>query len=279
MEKSSAPPEDSYRLHRRFDRMSRLIGEEAMVRLRNSHVMIIGLGGVGSWAAEAIVRSGVGTVSIVDFDEVCITNTNRQLQALGGNTGEKKAQVLADRFKSINPSCDIRPYVEFYNAATSEKLLTPKPDFLIDAIDNITAKCHLIHACRTQGIPLVCSTGSGGRTDPTQVRVIDLAKTERDPLARSVRKILRQQYGFPEKGNFGIHAVISLEEPRDPFPPSYDGPGGFKCLCTTKDNPYNNCDQKNLIMGNASYVTGTFGFTCASVVIEKLLTPNQELVS
>ena len=153
----SAPPslptndvEDSYRLHRRFDRMGRLVGDGGMKTLFSSHVMVIGLGGVGSHAAEALVRSGVGKVTLVDFDKVCITNTNRQLQAMKGKVGKYKSSVLSERLQQINPQAEVVDCIEFYNADSSERLLGMNPDYVIDAIDNVTAKCHLLSSCRAR---------------------------------------------------------------------------------------------------------------------------------
>ena len=274
---AAAGVENKFRLHRRFDRMGRLIGDPAMEKLYRSHVAVIGLGGVGSWAAEMLVRSGVGRVTLVDFDQVCITNSNRQLHALGGMVGEYKAEVLAERFRKINPQATVTPVVKFYNAASSDELLGlsngQKPDFLIDAIDNVTAKVHLLATCRANGIPVVTSTGSGGRMDPSQIRMTDLSRTEMDPLARAVRKILRDQYGFPREGagEFGIEAVYSVEPARDPVELDYDGGKGFKCVCPQGQNGVNDCDMKNLIMGNAGFLTGTFGNWLASRVIRSLV--------
>lgn len=266
---------ENYRLHRRFDRMGRLIGDSKMKRLMDSHVMIIGLGGVGSWAAESIVRSGVGEVTVVDFDEICITNTNRQLHALAGLVGQNKAEVMAERLRKVNPQAKINELVKFYNFETSDEIFARKPDFVIDAIDNVTAKCHLLARCRDLGIPVVASTGSGGKIDPTRVRIADLAQTEIDPLARVIRRILRQQYGFPDTGPFGIHAVYSDESVIEPVDLTYDGGKGFRCVCPQGDNGLNTCDQKNVILGNASFVTGAFGFACASVVVRQLISsPN-----
>ena len=266
-----SPESESYRLHRRFDRMGRLVGDPAMRALQSSHVMIIGLGGVGSWAAESIVRSGVGRVTVIDFDQVCITNTNRQLHALSGRVGDFKSDVLAERFAKINPQARIEGIQKFYNAETSNEILGLGPDLVIDAIDNVTAKCHLIAACVERKIPIVTSTGSGGRLDPTQIRTGDLSVTEIDPLARAVRRIVRQQYGFPEKGEFGVTAIYSTEPATDPLDLEYDNGKGFKCVCPQGDNGLNTCDAKNLIMGNASFVTGAFGFACASSAIRALI--------
>jgi tRNA A37 threonylcarbamoyladenosine dehydratase len=275
---------ETYRLHRRFDRMGRLIGDAAMKKLMESHVLIVGLGGVGSWAAESVVRSGVGRVTVVDFDEICITNSNRQLHALAGLVGKNKAEVMAERFSRINPQATIVPVIEFFNFESADRILGQaqaapgsgefsglRPDYVIDAIDNVTAKCHLLKKCRELGLPVVSSTGSAGRLDPTRIRIADLAATEGDPLARHVRRILRQQYGFPEKGEFGIPAVYSDETVIEPFELSYDGGKGFRCVCPQGDNPYNTCDQKNVILGNASFVTGAFGLACASAAIRGLI--------
>lgn len=266
---------ETYRLHRRFDRMGRLVGDEAMKTLMNSHVMIIGLGGVGSWAAESIARSGVGKISVVDFDEICITNTNRQLHALSGLVGKKKAEVLGERLQKINPQAEVVVHAKFYNAANSESILGSNPeeypDFIIDAIDNITAKCHLIHRCRELKIGLVVSTGSAGKMNPLQIEAGDLSETEKDPLARSIRKILREKYGFPEKGRFGIPAVFSREEVRDPFELHYDGGKGFKCVCPQGQNNLHSCEHRNIILGNTSFVTGAYGLACASIAVRTLL--------
>ena len=275
-EAAAAGVENRFRLHRRFDRMGRLVGDAAMEKLYRSHVAVIGLGGVGSWAAEMLVRSGVGRVTIVDFDQVCITNSNRQLHAMGGKVGEFKAEVLAERFRKINPQATIQPVVKFYNAASSDEILGltagTRPDFVIDAIDNVTAKVHLLATCRANQIPVISSTGSGGRLDPSQIRLADLSRTEMDPLARAVRKILRDQYGFPREGagEFGIEAVYSVEPARDPVELNYDGGKGFKCVCPQGQNGVNDCDLKNLIMGNAGFLTGTFGNWLASRVVRKL---------
>ena len=263
---------ENYRLHRRFDRMGRLIGDRKMKRLMDSHVMIIGLGGVGSWAAESIVRSGVGEVTLVDFDEICVTNFNRQLHALQGLVGTKKSEVMAARMKQINPQLKIRSLTQFYNSDSCQEIFERRPDFVIDAIDSVTAKCHLLAFCRSENIPVVTSTGSGGRMDPTQVKVTDLALTHGDPLARDIRKILREKHGFTreEKVPFGISAVYSLEPHTMPEELYYDGGKGFRCVCPQGENTVFNCDSRNLIFGNASFVTGTFGLVCASVVVRDL---------
>lgn len=263
---------ETYRLHRRFDRMGRLVGDKKMQKLLNSHVMLIGLGGVGSWAAESIVRSGVGEVTLVDFDEICITNFNRQLHALNRMVGKQKAEVMAERMLQINPGLKVNAIAKFYNADHGAEIFKVKPDYVIDAIDNVTAKCHLIDYCHKNQIPIVTSTGSGGRMDPTLVKIEDLGKTTVDPLARAIRGILRQKYDFPKEENafFGIPAVYSTEPATEPVRLHYDQGKGFRCVCPQGDNPYFQCDNRNLIMGNASFVTGAFGLVAASVVIRDL---------
>ncbi len=264
---------ETYKLHRRFDRMGRLVGDEKMKKLMSSHVMIVGLGGVGSWTAESLARSGIGKITVVDFDEICITNFNRQLHALNGLVGSQKADVMADRLQKINPGAKIKGIAKFYNADHADEIFKDRPDYVVDAIDNITAKCHLINYCRTQNIPIVVCTGSGGRIDPTQIKISDLAQTTVDPLARSVRKVLRDKHSFPAEESlpWGIPAIYSIEPYSEPQELHYDGGKGFRCVCPQGDNPYFQCDNRNLILGNVSFVTGTFGFMAASVVVRDLL--------
>jgi tRNA A37 threonylcarbamoyladenosine dehydratase len=264
--------EDDYRLHRRFDRIGRLVGDHGMARLMNASVMVVGLGGVGSFAAESLVRSGVKKIRIVDFDKVCVTNSNRQLQAMKNNVGQFKAGVLAERLQQINPQLEIDCREEFYNESNSEELLSGDLDFVVDAIDNVTAKCHLIATCKAKGIPLVVSTGSAGRIDPTRIQIADLADTRVDKLASVVRQILRQRYDFPREGKkFGIPAVFSDEAPVKPYELTYDRGEGFRCVCPGGSNEFHSCDMRNLIYGTAGFVTGSFGMTCASVVVRSLL--------
>lgn len=264
------PVEDSYRLHRRFDRMGRLFGEPAMGRLFSAHVMVIGLGGVGSFAAESLARSGVGRLTLVDFDRVCVTNTNRQLQAQKGTVGKYKAQVLAERLGLVNPQAEVRAVPRFYDADTAAQILAAGPDYIVDAIDNVTAKCHLLATCRRLRLPVVSATGASGRADPTALRIADLAETRVDPLAAEVRKILRRKHGFPQEGPFGVQAVFSVEHPRAPAELRYDEGEGFRCVCPGGKNEFHSCEERRVIYGTASFVTGAFGLFCASVVVRAL---------
>lgn len=264
---------EEYRLHRRFDRMGRLVGDRRMKRLMESHVMVIGLGGVGSWAAESLVRSGIGRLTLVDFDEICVTNANRQIHALGHLVGKKKAEVMAERMKQINPRVEAKAIPVFYNEEHCDRIFEVVPDFVVDAIDHVTSKCHLLAFCRDRKIPIICSTGSGGRLDPQHIKTGDLAFTTVDPLARAIRGILREKHGFPtdDKAPFGIPAVYSTEPHLPPEELHYDNGKGFRCVCPQGDNPYFTCENRNVIMGNASFVTGTFGFFCASHVVRSLI--------
>jgi len=286
---------------RRFDRLTRLVGAEGLDRLKRAHVMVIGLGGVGSWAAEAVARSAVGRITLVDFDTVCIRNFNRQLQAVEGSVGKPKADLLAARLRSINPEAEIEGVADRFSPETCEGLMARGPDFIIDAIDHVTSKCFLIDYCRRTSRKMVVSTGSGGRLDPTQVRVVDLGLTERDPLARAVRGILREKYGFPARGAFGIPSVCTFEPHRPPFSPTLPDfplenrhsvqkhttgqpsplptsdfppdPTDCKagCLCPQGENDFNSCTRKSVVLGTAAFVTGAFGLACASAAVKSLL--------
>jgi tRNA A37 threonylcarbamoyladenosine dehydratase len=255
--------------------MARLVGEPGIERLFRSHVMVIGLGGVGGPAAESLARSGVGRLSLVDFDRVCVTNTNRQVQALAGNIGRSKAETLAAHLLRINPSARVDAVAKFYSASTSDALLADRPSYVVDAIDNLTAKSHLLDTCKSLEIPVVTSLGAAGRIDPTQVKCADLARTKFDPLGRVLRKILRQKYGFDRSGAFGIDAVFSTELAREPEELTYDGGLGFRCVCPGGSNELHSCEKRRVIYGTASFVTGTFGLFCASAVVRGLVSPRE----
>lgn len=264
-------PETPYVLHRRFDRMGRLVGDPVMKKLFNTHVMVIGIGGVGSWAAESLARSGVGHLTLVDFDEICITNANRQLHAIQGLVGQKKAQVMADRLKKINPQAQVDAMPIFYNQDNSAEIMARKPDYIVDAIDNLTAKCHLLDYCHKNNIKVITSAGSAARLDPSRARIVDLAATIMDPMAQQVRKILRQKYAFPEGKHFGIPCVFSDEEPMPSLELTYDKGEGFKCVCPQGQNNLHSCEHRPVIWGNASFVTGTFGLNMASWVVRDVI--------
>lgn len=225
-----------------------------------------------------MARCGVGRLTLVDYDVVCATNVNRQIQALQGTVGQSKAELLAERCRKINPQIRVEAVQAFYQEKDAETLLPEeaKPDFVIDAIDHVGAKTHLIDRCKRLGIPLVACMGAAGKLDPTQIRVADLMQTHADPLARVIRKQLRQKFGW-EAGPCGILAVYSAESRRRPLPPSWDAQG-FECLCPTspdgtwgKDNDYHACTDRNLIEGSAVFVTSVFGMVAVSAVVRAIV--------
>jgi tRNA A37 threonylcarbamoyladenosine dehydratase len=272
-------PEDApAKVHRRFDRLARLVGDQGVARLARAHVMVIGCGGVGSFAAESLARSGVGRISLVDFDLVCVTNTNRQLHTMKGTVGRPKVEVMAERLRLVHPTARVDAVVRFYDKDTRDELLPPgevPPDFVIDAIDNVTAKLDLLATCLRRGIPVITAMGASGRFDPTQVRVADLAHTVRDGLAKDVRKWLQRKHGVTlrEDGTIGIPAIYSEEAMTPPARVAADEAGGFQCVCPHGANDVHSCDQRARIDGTASFVTGTFGLTAASYVVRALASP------
>lgn len=250
----------------RFSGIRRLVGSAGLERLRQAQVGVIGLGGVGSWAAEALARSGVGHLTLVDFDDVCLSNANRQLHALAGDYGKPKVEVMARRIQAINPDCAVRPVRAFFTVQTASEMLSAPFDYLVDAIDDAAMKCLLIARCRDQGIPVVVSGAAGGRRDPTLVRVADLAFISHDRLLNKVRTGLRTEYGFPRgKTPFGVEAVFS------PEPAVYPAKDGTVCSRREGDESGRiDCDHG---LGTATFVTGTFGFVAASLVLRKLTSP------
>jgi tRNA A37 threonylcarbamoyladenosine dehydratase len=239
-------------------------------------VVVVGVGGVGSFAAEALARSAIGKLTLVDFDDVCITNSNRQLQALHGNVGKPKSWILRDRLKLVNPQAVVEAKRAFYNAARADEIIGDAT-FVVDCIDNLTAKAHLLAECKQRGVNVVSSMGAAGKLDPTRIRISDLSETVVDPLAREMRKILRTKYGFPGEGPMGIAAVSSDERRAWPKELTYDKGEGFSCVCPkgddfvqdVRDNSHS-CDEKTLIDGTAVFVTGAFGLACAAHVVNVL---------
>jgi tRNA A37 threonylcarbamoyladenosine dehydratase len=250
----------------RFSGLGRLYGADALQRLRRAHVAIIGTGGVGSWTAEALARSGVGKITLIDPDEICVTNSNRQLPALAGAFGRLKIAVLAERLRLIHPEIDVGEVPSFFTASSAMSLLDASYDVVVDGIDNATLKALLVASCRERDLPLIVSGGAGGKRNPAAVRTGDLAFASNDRLLRLVRRELRRDHGYPpdsEQKPFGTRAVFSIENARFPWS---DG--------TIREDPEPgshlrlNCDTG---FGSATPVTGTFGFTAASEAIEIIL--------
>ena len=248
----------------RFGGIARLYGARGLERLLAAHVCVIGVGGVGSWSVEALARSGVGALTLIDLDDVCITNVNRQLPAFDGQIGRPKIDVLAERVSLIHPVCRVERVSEFFTAASAERLLEPRFDFVIDATDKLTNKCLIITGCRERGVPVLTMGGAGGKRDCTRVRVADLSHTEHDELLRQVRRKLRREMGFPRGLGeaFGIPCVYSPEMPMYPW---RDG------TCSAEQEPGSSlaldCASG---FGAATFVTGTFGFAAAGEVVRRI---------
>jgi tRNA A37 threonylcarbamoyladenosine dehydratase len=258
----SRPMTDDYT--QRFGGVGRLVGQAGLERLRGAHVCVIGVGGVGSWTVEGLARSGVGALTLIDLDDVCVTNVNRQLPALDGAIGRPKVAVLAERVRLINPDCRIAVVSEFFTASSAARLLAPAFDFVVDAIDRMTPKALLIGECRERGLGVVTVGSAGGKRDLTQIRSGDLGEASNDELLRQVRKKLRRDHGFApgeQRGrmHFGVRCVWSAEPQVFPWA---DG------TCATAREPGSNltldCESG---FGTAVFVTGAFGLAAAQEVV------------
>ena len=206
----------------RFSGIARLYGETALEKFHNAHVCIVGIGGVGSWAAESLARSGVGSITMIDLDEICVTNINRQLHAMDGEIGRQKTAAMASRITAINPDCHITCLETFFSERNAAEILNQGFDYVIDAIDQSLPKSLLLAGCHQRGIPVISCGGAGGLTDPTQIQIDDLSRSFNDPLLLQVRKDLRNHYGFPQgadpkrkikRKKFGIECIFSSESP------------------------------------------------------------------
>ncbi|MGE8408858.1 MAG: tRNA cyclic N6-threonylcarbamoyladenosine(37) synthase TcdA [Pseudomonas sp.] len=250
----------------RFAGVARLYGIDGLQRLRAAHVAIVGIGGVGSWAAEAMARSGVGEISLFDLDDVCVSNSNRQLHALEGNIGRAKVEATAERLRAINPGCTVHAVADYVTRDTMAEYITEQIDCVIDCIDSVMSKAALISWCKRRKITVISTGGAGGQIDPTQVQVADLNKTVNDPLASRVRSTLRRDYNFSRNvsRNYGVPCVFSTEQLR------YPKGDGSVCL------------QKSFVgegvrldcsggFGAVMMVTATFGMVAASKAVEKLV--------
>ena len=249
----------------RFAGIQRLYGTRQQAIIKDMHVCVIGLGGVGSWAVEALARSGVGRLTLIDYDTIARSNFNRQLHATEENIDRKKALALAERVASINPHCTVTIIDDFITLDTLEDYLQRDYSYVIDAIDSIKFKSGIIYYCKRNKIPILTIGGAGGLIDPTQIAIRDLNKTHNDPLAAKVRSFLRSQYGYTRNPQryVGVECVYSLEQPRYPKP---DGKVGFE-----KPGIHGVSMDCNLGYGASVMVTASFGFIAVARVIEKTL--------
>ncbi|MCQ3016474.1 tRNA cyclic N6-threonylcarbamoyladenosine(37) synthase TcdA [Pseudomonas tremae] len=250
----------------RFAGIARLYGIEGLARLRAAHVAVVGIGGVGSWAAEAMARSGVGEISLFDMDDVCVSNSNRQLHALDSTVGRPKVEVMAERIRAINPDCVVHAVTDFVTRDTMAECITQDMDFVIDCIDSVNAKAALISWCKRRKIQMVTTGGAGGQIDPTLIQIADLNRTFNDPLASKVRSTLRRDYGFSRTPNrhYSVPCVFSTEQLRYPKP---DG-----SICLEKkfvgDGVKLDCAGG---FGAVMMVTATFGMVAATRAVDKLV--------
>lgn len=249
----------------RFSGVARVLGKDAAELLKQSHIMVVGLGGVGSWSVEALVRSGVGKLTLVDGDVVSESNINRQLPALSSTLGQRKCEVLKQRVEEINPDVDCTVLHTFVDANNLSEIISVNVSGLVDAIDSIKPKAALIAYCRRNKIPLVTTGGAGGLSDPTRIQVADLSNTVNDPLAAKLRQTLRRDYGFPSnsKRSFSVPCVFSDQAsvyPKEDGSVSQEKPGveGLTLDC-------------HFGYGAFSPVTAGFGFTAAATLMNKLI--------
>ncbi len=249
----------------RFGGIERLYGRRALHAFRDAHIAVVGLGGVGSWAAEALARSGIGTFTLIDMDDICVSNTNRQLHALDGQYGRTKTDAMAERLKAINPHADIRIHFGFLTLKNLTELITPDMTGVVDAIDSVKPKSALVAHCQRGKIPIICAGGAGGQTDPTKILVADLSKTTQDPLLAKVRNLLRREYGFSRnpKRRFGIEAVYSTEQL------TYPAGDGEVCLQKPATGGPSRLDCASGF-GAACPVTASFGLFAASRLLNRI---------
>jgi tRNA threonylcarbamoyladenosine dehydratase len=252
----------------RFGGIARLYGSHALQKFIEARVVVVGIGGVGSWTVEALARSGIGRIRMVDFDEICLTNVNRQLHAMDGQIGRQKTAAMADRVRAINPACELEIIEGFFTERSVEEVLGGEISGVIDAIDTMKHKALLVAECKRRGLPVVTCGGAGGRRDATRIAVRDLAFTGKDALLHGLRKNLRLHHGFPvvpmssKPQPMAITAVFSDEPPTYP---SCDGEVSSKKPEDT--NLRLNCATG---YGTASHVTASFGMIAAGAMLDLL---------
>jgi tRNA threonylcarbamoyladenosine dehydratase len=243
---------------RRFDGLNRVYGASALDHFAAAHVCVIGIGGVGSWAAEALARSGIGRLTLIDMDHIAESNINRQAHALETTLGHAKVVAMAARIAQINPHCQVTSIDDFIRV-DAVAAQVPTDALVLDAIDQMAAKAALIACCRTRGQAIVTTGGAGGRRDPTRIRIADLARVTHDPLASSLRTRLRRDYGFPigGAGNFDCPCVYSDEAMVQPA----------AGVCASSEGGALNCAG----YGSSMCVTAAFGCAAASQILTLIL--------
>lgn len=251
----------------RFAGIERLYGAGAQAILASSHVCVIGLGGVGSWAAEALARSGIGALTLVDGDEVCVSNVNRQSHALDGQFGRAKVDVIAERVRAIDPACRVTATQRFVTPEGVPTLFDAPFDYVFDACDALQVKIDVAAFCRRRKTPIIVCGSAGGRVDPTRIVVRDLAKTEQDVLLAKVRRGLRDEYGWTRNPDryFGVLAVYSME------PARYVQADGRMACVKPQDAEAAFRIECGGGLGSAMHVTAAFGLVAVGRIIERIL--------
>jgi len=249
----------------RFGGLRRLYGDEAFAHLPRLHFCVIGIGGVGSWVVEALARSGIGRLTLVDYDDIAATNINRQLHSLSETLNRKKIEVMKERVLQINPDCQVDLVDDFLIMENHAEILSRGYDYVVDAIDSIKFKAALIYYCKRNKTPVITTGGAGGLTDATKIGIDDLSRTWNDALAAKVRSRLREEYGFSRnpKRKFGVDCVFSTQQPvypKEDGSVSHEKPGihGLSLDCS-------------LGYGASVCVTASFGFIAAAHAINKTL--------
>lgn len=250
----------------RFGGIKRLYGSNAITKFKESHICVIGIGGVGSWVAEALARSGIGELTLIDMDDICVTNTNRQVHALSDTIGEMKIEAMAKRCRQINPDIKVNIVDDFIDQENCFNYLSDKFDYIFDAIDSINAKVALIAHCKRNKYPLLTSGGAGGQIDPTQIQIADLSRTIQDPLAAKVRSELRRSYNFSKnpKRKFRINCVYSSEQLR------YPDLNGEVCTEKAQSDGSMKMDCASGF-GASTMVTASFAFIGVAFILNKLI--------
>ncbi|TCS40005.1 tRNA cyclic N6-threonylcarbamoyladenosine(37) synthase TcdA [Reinekea marinisedimentorum] len=253
-------------LSERFGGTQRLYGVKQTEFLAGSHFVVIGIGGVGSWAAEALARTAVGEITLIDLDDICVSNTNRQIHALQSTVGQLKVEAMAERIRQINPQCNVNAVMDFITADNLSELIPASVTGVIDAIDSLKPKAALINYCKRNKIPLVTTGGAGGQIDPGKIQVDDLSRTVHDPLAAKVRNMLRRQYGFPAagKGKFSVDCVYSTEQL------VYPQSDGSVCATKPEQGQSTRLDCASGF-GASMMVTASFGLTATAHLVNKVL--------
>lgn len=250
----------------RFGGISRLYGNKGAEVISLAHICVIGIGGVGSWVAESLARNGIGKITLIDLDDICVTNINRQIHALTSSVGDSKVDVMADRILQINPDCEINRVEDFITMENLTTLITNSFDYVVDAIDSVQVKSALIAHCKRNKIPMITIGGAGGQTDPSKIAITDLSQTYQDPLLAKVRNQLRREYNFSRntKRKFSIDAVFSSQQL------VYPDSEGNVCHAKQSNDGAMRLDCSGGF-GAATHVTATFAFFAVGKLMDKLL--------